>query len=936
LEEISNQKTYNLMNGFYDGRSGVPILWFSGRDINREIHWFKVEGFRPYFYGADENGDVRDIFNRPVKKIYTRLPTHVRREREKYKYHDAATILFPLRYIIDRKILCGFKRAPDGNNLDPAEDLDEVPPKYGLFDIEVESPPEIMSRPEAPVYPIVTFQFSSNYFDDIIIFALDVDVTGEKVEIPSYLHARAAYKVPVTFDHPSNKEKLTLYPIVYVYDDEMIMLNDVSTWCNHQEFDAMGGYNSDTYDFPYWIERCKYLNRMAKTVLKKEKNVSKKWNLPTGKSNNHQVSLIDYYQLSKMRAVSSTRKKPREKGGQRRWSVYIKGVQCIDIYKLYQKWSGGRQPLVKGRPFGAAYDFHTVMEYECGFYYKDMGDRIKEIRKDKPYELIRYCCGDAYALRLLEEKKTVIGYFERFRRNVGTTLMAARHNSKLGEMRMRRLSEVPLPSSTWRKKSKVKGAVVLLPKRKGIIEYVVVIDIKSLYPTLMMIYNLSPEVLDRHGEIKVGPTESGKVYRFKRRPIGIIPRAVKYDSDLREKYRDMTKSMGESSPRHEFFKQLETLHKFMSCSYYGMTGYEGFMLYSDPVRESITFLGREALKEIARECRSLGYEVLYGDTDSLFIKLSGSMYREGFVVEAMVNQVLVRLSRRRGSRRELTCKFEHFCKRIIFVPKVQKKKGKIVTAKKRYAYIDENGELHITGLAPRRSTTPSAVRDRVLKWLEMVLIEGDVQGAKELIRTFWERINTFPLNEIGLPRSVKKGKYLRTTKTGEVFEARNPWKQGVEYMYSVYGKIFREDKKPLLIYMNRKKMMDALFDLDKQTSEVCITGRDKKLPEELMKFIDWSVMREKVITANFKQLFDAIDVPWNEVILKQAQPTLDGKGNVEIKVKKAKRFRVKKVNNKKRLTKTEKLAASVSIRNASLGQWTKKNWWKKDEDEVDV
>jgi hypothetical protein len=210
----------------------------------------------------------------------------------------------------------------------------------------------------------------------------------------------------------------------------------------------------------------------------------------------------------------------------------------------------------------------------------------------------------------------------------------------------------------------------------------------------------------------------------------------------------------------------------------------------------------------------------------------------------------------------------------------------IIAAKKRYAYIDEHNTLNVTGLAPRRSSTPSIARDNMMEWLKLILIKNDVEGAKKLVKSLWNTLPTLPLNTIGLPRGIHKDK----------FGARNPWIDGRDYMHLHYGKLFREDKKPLLIYMDRKKMIHAGFmdNSPKNTQQIiqrtsnrfatdviCITERDTELPTELAPFINWEKMKIKVIRANFKQLFDAIGIYWNEVLSDSVQKGLDGR-HVEI------------------------------------------------------
>jgi DNA polymerase I len=827
---------YDLMNAEYVTKDGKAVITLLARDSERHLHVFQIPDYPPHFW-AKGDGPERDIFDRLVKKVVTNHPSDVRKERKNYEYHDEADILFPWRYLIDKGIYCGF--TIQNGRIEPAESLG-VMPFINLFDLEVETPPEILARPKVPKWPIVSFQFANTYTDDLELMMLDTKLDGQPIETPEYAkNCVGAITRPVHFEL-RQKEKVThveVHPNIFLYSDERLMIHDAIQRAAYFKFDGYSGYNSNLFDMPYWIRRANVLGVNVRPLS------------PFG--------------------VVECRERP-DNTGKMRISPHVKGVQLFDLYEAYQKWSGGRQGaklVIPGKDFAQTFDFHLVMERECGFYYKDLGDAVRESRQNHPVEWLEYCTGDAFALWLLEKQKGIIRHFNRLRALVGVPLEWSLHNSRLIDMRMLRLRSKPLPTKQQRKKQRVTGAIVFLPE-PGIHENVAVIDAKSLYPTLIRIYNLSPETLSKTGEIKVGPMENGETLRFKKSPEGILPRAVRFDMEERDKYRAQLAKMSAKDQRYEGIKILETLHKFLAASYYGVTGYENFRLYSDAVRKAITFLGREALLECKRECEKAGYKVEYGDTDGLFIRLFGSHPNEGRVVEDIVNRTLRRIAWRHGAYYSLEAKYETFCRRIIFVPKLEKRHGVIVAAKKRYGYTDEKGNLYVIGLAPRRSSTPIIVRRNMLDWLFKVLKDNDVSGAIKLVRNLYETLPSFPLNVVGLPKGLHKAEY----------QTRNPWKLGVEFMQKRYGKVFREDKKPLLIYMRvqkpKRQEENSVFDKNTLSYAVCITETDTALPQELQSLIDWQKMREKVITANFKPLFQAIGVSWDAVIKGQTQEEL--------------------------------------------------------------
>jgi len=825
------------MNQEYVVRNGKPVITLLARDASGELKVFSIPDYPPHFFGSDPNGSEFDLFNRPVRTVVTDLPSDVPKVRKDYEYHNEADILFPWRYLIDKGIYCGF-RVQDKQLL-PAEPLG-IMPFLNLFDLEVETPPEIMARPKNPKWPIVSFQFANTYTDELELMMFDTKLEGQTISVPEY--ARGCVKAitrPVHFELHQGTKKVDISPKIYLYDDERLMIRDSALRAGYFKFDGYAGYNSNLFDLPYWIRRANVLAVNVRPLS------------PFG--------------------VVECRERP-DNTGKSILAPRVKGTQLFDLYDAYMKWSGGRQGaklVIPGKDFAQTFDFHLVMERECGFFYKDLGDAVRDSRINHPMDWLKYTVGDAFALWLLEKQKGIIRRFNRLRALVGVPLEWSIHNSRLIDMRLLRLRDRPLPTKQQRKKQRVTGAIVFLPT-PGIHENDVIVDTKSLYPTLIRVFNLSPETVSNTGEIKVGPIEDGTTLRFRKSPEGILPKAVRYDMEERDKYRAQLAKMSQTDSRYDDVKILETLHKFLAASYYGVTGYENFRLYSDAVRKAITFLGREALKECKTECERQGYKVDYGDTDSLFVRIFGSHPQEGKVVEEIFNRTLRKIAWRHGAYYTLEAKYETFCKRIIFVPKIERRKGEIIAAKKRYGYIDEHNNLYVVGLAPRRSSTPVIVRRNMLDWLFKVLRDNDVEGAIKLVRNLYETLPTFPLNVVGLPRGLHKAQY----------QTRNPWKLGTEFMHKRYGKVFREDKKPLLIYLRipppKKRFKEGNRVLDKNMLcyAACVTETDVALPQEVQALIDWNKMREKVITANFKPLFQAIGISWETVIQKQKQEVL--------------------------------------------------------------
>ena len=167
---------------------------------------------------------------------------------------------------------------------------------------------------------------------------------------------------------------------------------------------------------------------------------------------------------------------------------------------------------------------------------------------------------------------------------------------------------------------KYKGGVVLEPNR-GLHTAVHVFDVTSLYPTMIIKYDLSPETVNctccKNNPKKKVPSDiiNDLVYALKegdywicQRRQGLFPKLLQQLTEQRIK----CKNSGQ---------ELESLAiKSIINSGYGVFGHPYFKYYDPRVAELVTAYGRNTLLTMKNISANLGFEVLYGDTDSLFVK----------------------------------------------------------------------------------------------------------------------------------------------------------------------------------------------------------------------------------------------------------------------------------------------------------------------------
>lgn len=166
-----------------------------------------------------------------------------------------------------------------------------------------------------------------------------------------------------------------------------------------------------------------------------------------------------------------------------------------------------------------------------------------------------------------------------------------------------------------RKGASYKGGLVLEPKRGFYNDYVICMDFKSLYPSLMIEHNICFTTVQRTYDEGVWtradiPEEGG--------PRGILPSSIKNLIDRRAEILKQLKN--EEDPlRIQQLKTRQQALKVVANSIYGSLGFKNARFYCVPLAELITRKGREALEYVVNMCRDRNFDVIYGDTDSVMI-----------------------------------------------------------------------------------------------------------------------------------------------------------------------------------------------------------------------------------------------------------------------------------------------------------------------------
>jgi DNA polymerase II len=232
-----------------------------------------------------------------------------------------------------------------------------------------------------------------------------------------------------------------------------------------------------------------------------------------------------------------------------------------------------------------------------------------------------------------------------------------------------------------------RGGMIISPQT-GLHENVVVLDYDNEYADLIVNHNLSYETIIFNDKIK-----SGEVNK------GLLSTVVEKFLQRLLCFEVVSKGLPEESKEYLWCQQrLDSLKDMLVCLY-GTMGSIWNRYGNVRVFEEINRLSREILLKTKDVVQKLGYELIYADTDSAFIKnLKGITSTDQY--EKIVNI----LHRETG----LPISIEHDFKFLVLLPLEASEK---IEALKQYYGVTHNGQLVVRGIEIRRHDTPKFIKD---------------------------------------------------------------------------------------------------------------------------------------------------------------------------------------------------------------------------------
>jgi DNA polymerase I len=262
------------------------------------------------------------------------------------------------------------------------------------------------------------------------------------------------------------------------------------------------------------------------------------------------------------------------------------------------------------------------------------------------------------------------------------------------------------------KDKKYRGGLVIDPT-EGIHFDVVVMDFASLYPSIIKVKNLSYETVRcSHEECKKNTIPQTNHWVCSKRN-GITSIIIGSLRDLRVNYyKSLSKKETLSEEQRQQYTVVSQALKVILNASYGVMGAEIFPLYFLPVAEATTAIGRYTILETIKKCEAIGIEVLYGDTDSIFIKHPSEQQIQTVIEQAKIDH---------GVDLEIDKEYRYCV---------------LSNRKKNYLGVTKEGKVDVKGLTGKKSHTPAFIKKlfyELLDILSEVQTMDDFEQAKNQI-----------------------------------------------------------------------------------------------------------------------------------------------------------------------------------------------------------
>ncbi len=658
------------------------------------------------------------------------------------------------------------------------------------------------------------------------------------------------------------------------FSTEYDLLHDFINWWMIEENtpEVITGWNIQLYDIPYLARR---LDRVLGEKLMKRLSP---WGLVTE----------DEVYIS----------------GRKHISYDVGGITQLDYLDLYKKFTYTNQE---------SYRLDHIANVELGQKKLDHSefDTFKDFYTKGWQKFVEYNILDVKLVDRLEDKMKLIELAVTMALDAKVNFVDVFFQVRMWDSiiynYLKKRNIVIPPKERSDKDSKYAGAYVKEPI-PGMYDWVVSFDLNSLYPHLIMQYNISPETLldERHPTVTVDKILNQDLTIELYKDKAVCANGAMFRKDVRgflpelmEKiYQDRTiykKKMLAAKQEYEKTKNKELVKEIARCnniqmarkiqlnSAYGAIGNQYFRYYKLANAEAITLSGQVSIRWIENKMNAYLNKILKtkevdyviaSDTDSIYLDMGPlveSVYKGREKTTQSVVSFLDKVAKVELEKYIESCYQELADYVNAYDQKMQMKRENIAergiwTAKKRYILNvwDSEGvryeepKLKIMGIEAVKSSTPAPCRKMIKDGLKLMM-NGTEEEVIEFIDKCREEFKSLPPEQIAFPRTASDVRKYHSSSS--IYAPKTPIHIRGALLFNYYVKDKKLTNKYSLI--NNGEKVKYIFLKKPNTIQENVISFIQEFPKELAldKYIDYELQFEKSFLDPLKSILDTIG--WN-------------------------------------------------------------------------
>jgi DNA polymerase II len=293
-----------------------------------------------------------------------------------------------------------------------------------------------------------------------------------------------------------------------------------------------------------------------------------------------------------------------------------------------------------------------------------------------------------------------------------------------------------------------RGGLVFEPLQ-GVFPNVAIIDFMSMYPSVIVEYNISSETVGVDEPDSFFIPEMGIHISSQE---GLIPATLRPMVEKRIKIKRLLKNMDKNDARYARYKAIKDALKWLCVVAYGRLGFANSTFGRINSHEVVGYIGRKMLLKAKEIAEDHGFTVLHAYVDSLFISRPGTLSEQDLLI--LLNKI--------EQETKLSIEVEEVYPWMAFV---SSRTNPNISVPNRFFGLKPDRDYKIRGLACRREDTPLFVTSTQLQVLQILSQEKDPTRLPklfpEILQMLQERISaltsqTVPIHELLVSQTLSR------------------------------------------------------------------------------------------------------------------------------------------------------------------------------------